>query len=80
MGKKMFAGGWKFNMFNDTCKQTNKAIAAISVITLQLFFSLSSLIMWNTEHQSFTIVVFTYVAICAFSYFNLTYVCDFDVL
>lgn len=36
--------------------------------------------MWHTEHFSFTIVVFTYVAICMFSYFNLTYVRDFDVL
>lgn len=41
---------------------------------------LASIIMWHTEHQSFSIVVFTYSAICMFSYFNVTYVRDFDAL
>lgn len=80
MGQKFFASGWKFNMFNQTTKQSNKAIAAVSVIFAQFFFSLASLITCQKDHQSLSMVVFTYCAICMFSYFNVTYVRDFDAL
>lgn len=74
----MFAKGWKFNMFNDI-KQTNKAIAAVAVIFAQLFFALAS-VQVQQEHRSLSLVVLTYSAICLFSFFNVTYVRDFDAL
>jgi hypothetical protein len=46
----MFSYGWKFNMFNETVLQSNKAIAAISVIFAQLFFSLASIQSVGSEH------------------------------
>lgn len=78
-GKRMFTWGWKFNMFNETT-QINKQMAAISVIATQFFFSLASLIMREQEHQSLSLVVFIYCAISMFSFFNVTYVRDFDAL
>lgn len=66
-------------MFNET-KQANKAIAAITVIFIQFFFSLASIIMHKKEHQSYSLVVFIYSAICMFSFFNVSYVRDFDAL
>lgn len=83
-GRKMFFRGWKFNMFNDM-KQVNKAIAAVSVIFVMFFFSLSCLITQfleqkNTSNQSLTLVIFTYSVICMFSYFNVAYVRDFDAI
>lgn len=50
VGSKMFSYGWKFNMFNETVLQSNKAIAAISVIFAQLFFSLASIQSVGSEH------------------------------
>jgi hypothetical protein len=75
----MFSYGWKFNMFNETILQSNKAIAAITVIFAQLIFSLSSIQVCN-EHMSYSLVVLTYCMICMFSFFNVTYVRDFDAL
>lgn len=84
MGKKMFYRGWKFNMFNDM-KQANKAIAAVTVIFVMFFFSLSALMTQllehkKSDHQSLTLVIFTYAIICMFSYFNVAYVRDFDAI
>lgn len=77
----MFSWGWKFNMFNEMEHSGNvaKAIAAISVIFAQFFFSLTSIVR-QQEHMSLSMVVFIYCAICMFSYFNVTYVRDFDAL
>lgn len=80
VGQKFFASGWKFNMFNETTKQGDKSIAAICVIFAQLFFSLASLITSQKGHESLSLVVFTYMSICMFSFFNVTYVRDFDAL
>lgn len=71
-------------MFNDM-KQFNKAIAALGVIFTMFFFSLSSLLTQvlehkKSDHQSLTMVVFTYSVICMFSYFNFEYVRDFDAI
>lgn len=84
IGQKMFYRGWKFNMFNDM-KQANKAIAAVSIIFAMFFFSLSSLATQilehkKSDHQSLTLVIFTYAVICMFSYFNVAYVRDFDAI
>lgn len=57
-----------------------KALAAITVIFVQFFFSLSSIIMWKKEHLSLSVIVFTYAAICMFSYFNVSYIRDFDAM
>ena len=79
IGKRMFSWGWKFNMFNEF-DQSNKTVAAISVIAAQFFFSLASLISLEKEHQSLSIVVFIYTIICLFSFINVSYVRDFDAL
>lgn len=84
MGRKMFYRGWKFDMFNDI-KQFNKATAAVCVIFAMFFFSLASLLTQVLEHktedhQSFTIIVFTYSVISMFTYFNVAYVRDFNAL
>jgi len=80
----MFYRGRKFNMFNDM-KQANKAIAAVTVIFVMFFFSLSALTTQllehkKSDHQSLTLVIFTYAVICMFSYFNVAYVRDFDAI
>lgn len=66
-------------MFNETIMQSKKAIAAITVIFAQLIFSLSSIQVCN-EHMSYSLVVLTYCMISMFSFFNVTYVRDFDAL
>jgi hypothetical protein len=80
----MFYRGWKFDMFNDM-KQFNKAIAALCVIFTMFFFSLASLLTQvlehkKSDHQSLTMVIFTYSVICMFSYFNFAYIRDFDAI
>lgn len=80
----MFYRGWKFNMFNDM-KQINKAISAVVIIFAMFFFSLASLLTQlldnkKSDHQSFSLVIFTYTMICMFSYFNIAYVRDFDAI
>jgi len=80
----MLYRGWKFNMFNDM-KQVNKAIAAVTVIFVMFFFSLSALTTQllehkKSDHQSLTLVIFTYAIISMFSYFNVAYVRDFDAI
>jgi len=73
----MLYRGWKFNMFNDM-KQVNKAIAAVTVIFVMFFFSLSALTTQllehkKSDHQSLTLVIFTYAIISMFSYFNVAF-------
>lgn len=36
--------------------------------------------MWQQEHLSLSLIVLTYAAICMFSYFNVSYVRDFDAI
>lgn len=54
-------------------------MAAASVVFLQVYFSLASLVT-NEQHVCYSIVVFTYSLICLFSFINVTYVRDFDAL
>jgi len=74
---KMFNKGWKFDLFNAK-GQTTKVLAAASVIFAQLYFSLAALIMGN--ESSLAITVFAYSTICLFSFMNVSYVRDFDVV
>lgn len=66
-------------MFNEQ-KQLMKSIAAIIVIAAQFIFSLSSITMKQGDHLSLSLIVFLYCTISAFSFFNVTYVRDFDAL
>jgi len=74
---KMFNNGWKFDLFNSK-GQTSKVLAAASVIFAQLYFSLAALTMGNDSCMAIT--VFAYSMICLFSFMNVSYVRDFDVL
>lgn len=76
LSEKMFSKGWKFDLFNMT-GQTCKVIAAASVIFAQLYFSLAGMIM---QESVFATTVFAYSSICLFSFLNVSYVRDFDVI
>lgn len=77
VAEKMFTKGWKFDMFN-VQGQSNKQIAAVTVIFAQMYFSIIEMIMG--EHQTLAILVLTYSLICLFAFFNLTYIRDFDAI
>jgi len=64
-------------MFNVT-GQLSKQIAATAVIFAQLYLSIIGCIV--SEHQTLSILVLTYSIICLFSFFNLTYIRDFDAI
>jgi len=53
-------------------------LAAVTVIFLELYFSLSGLIM--TDSPALALTVLAYSSICLFSFVNLAYVRDFDVV
>lgn len=74
---KMFNKGWKFDLFNAK-EQSSKVIAAASVIFAQLYFSFATLTMGSDS--SLAITVFAYSMICLFSFMNVSYVRDFDVV
>ena len=76
MSKKVFTKGWKFNLFNEQLK-VFKQISAITVIFCMLYFSLVGTI---TKQGNLSIIVLVYSLICLFSFFNVTYVRDFDAL
>jgi len=76
--KKLFTKGWKFNMFNEM-GQFWKQISAACVIFSMIYFSLIGIFNGN-ESQTFCILTLVYSMICLFSFFNLTYVRDFDAL
>jgi hypothetical protein len=76
MAKKVFTKGWKFNLFNEQFK-VFKQISAISVIFSLIYFSLVGVI--NQQGNLFMITL-VYSLICLFSFFNVTYVRDFDAL
>lgn len=76
MSEKVFTKGWKFNLFNEQSK-VFKQIAAISVIFSLLYFSLVGVV---TKQRPLSIVSLVYSLICMFSFFNVTYVRDFDAL
>lgn len=73
----MFNKGWKFDLFNAK-GQTTKVLAGASVIFAQLYFSLAALTMGNDS--SLAITVLAYSMICLFSFINVSYVRDFDVV
>lgn len=77
LSRKIFTQGWKFDMFNVT-GQLSKQIAATAVIFAQLYLSIIGCIV--SEHQTLSILVLTYSVICLFSFFNLTYIRDFDAI
>lgn len=74
---KIFNKGWKFDLFNAK-EQSSKVIAAASVIFAQLYFSFATLTMGSDS--SLAITVFAYSMICLFSFMNVSYVRDFDVV
>lgn len=76
MSQKVFTKGWKFSLFNEQSK-VFKQISAISVIFCLIYFSLVGVVS-NTGNLS--MIVFVYSMICLFSFFNVTYVRDFDAL
>ena len=78
LSKKVFTKGWKFDLFNEQFKVA-KQISAISVIFAMIYFSLVGVIN-QSEHHHLSIMVLTYSLICLFSFFNLTYVRDFDAI
>jgi len=53
-------------------------MSAISVIFALLHFSFVGI--WFGESSAFSIVIAVYSLICMFSFFNVSYVRDFDVL
>jgi hypothetical protein len=65
-------------LFNER-KQVNKQISAVSVILLQLYFSLIEIINLG-ENQCYSYLVLAYSLICLFSFFNAYYVRDFEAL
>lgn len=73
---KMFSHGWKFDLFNG-CDNVQKQLFGASIIFSMLYFSMAEVIM---TQDTFSITVFVYSLICLFSYFNITYVRDFDAL
>lgn len=75
---QLFTKGWKFNLFNET-KQFWKQISAVCVIFSTIFFSMMG-IFNGKDYQSFCILTLVYSLICLFSFFNETYVRDFDAL
>jgi hypothetical protein len=77
VAQKMFTKGWKFDMFN-VDGQLNKQLAAIAIIFGTLYFSLVSVAY--KDHMCFSLIVIAYSLICLFSFFNVSYVRDFDVL
>lgn len=76
VSEKVFTKGWKFNLFNEQLK-VFKQISAISVIFCMLYFSLVRVV---TKQENLSIIVLVYSLICLFSFFNVTYVRDFDAL
>ena len=74
----MFNKGWKFNLFNERT-QVNKQISAVSVILLQMYFSMIEIVNLG-NNQCFSYIVLTYSLICLFSFFNTFYVRDFEAL
>jgi hypothetical protein len=77
LSAKMFSKGWKFDLFNSK-GQTCKVLAAVSVIFAQIYFSLAAVVMSETPAMGIT--VFAYSGICLFSFLNVSYVRDFDVV
>ena len=73
---KMFSEGWKFDLFNSG-KNTQKQLFGAAIIFAMVYFSLVETVM---THDTLSISVFVYSVICMFSYFNVTYVRDFDAM
>jgi len=60
--------------------QMNKQMMAAAVIFSMMQFSMVGLALGNTESQSFSILTLVYSFIALFSFFNVSYVRDFDAL
>ena len=73
---KMFSEGWKFDLFNSG-KNTQKQLFGAAIIFAMVYFSLVETVM---TQDTLSISVFVYSVICLFSYFNVTYVRDFDAM
>lgn len=72
----MFSEGWKFDLFNKN-KNAQKQLFGAAIIFSMVYFSMVEVVM---TQDTFSITVFVYSVICLFSYFNVTYVRDFDAL
>ena len=75
--QKLYSKGWKFNMFNIE-GQMWKQIAAISVIFALFQFSVIGII--GGSKAGFAMAVFIYSISTLFSFFNLAYVREIDVI
>ena len=73
---KMFSEGWKFDLFNQS-DNTQKQLLGAATIFSMVYFSMVQVVM---AQDTLSIAVFVYATICLFSYFNVTYVRDFDAL
>jgi hypothetical protein len=71
----MFSNGWKFDLFNE-CNAQKQLIGAVIIFSM-VYFSMVEVVM---TQDTFSITVFVYSIVCLFSYFNVTYVRDFDAL
>lgn len=73
----VFNKGWKFNMFN-VKNQIWKQIAAIACIFATMQFAIGGLFF--SDNEAFSLLTLVYSMIALFSFFNLSYVRDFDAL
>jgi hypothetical protein len=73
---KMFSEGWKFDLFNKS-DSAQKQLFGAAIIFALVYFSIVQVVM---AQDTLSITVFVYAIICLFSYFNVTYVRDFDAL
>jgi hypothetical protein len=74
---RMFNRGWKFNMLEHS-DQFNKQMYAIAVIFMMMAFCFPSFAFEGAT--SFNLMVLIYSFIAMFSFFNLSYVRDFDAI
>jgi len=73
---KMFSNGWKFDLFNNGTN-TQKQLFGAAIIFAMAYFSMVESVM---TQDTLSISVFVYSMICLFSFFNVTYVRDFDAM
>lgn len=76
LSTKMFSEGWKFDLFNN-CDNAQKQLFGAAIIFAMVYTSMVQVVM---AQDTLSITVFVYAIISLFSFFNVTYVRDFDAL
>lgn len=74
---RMFNRGWKFNLFN-VDGQFNKQMYGIAVIYMMFAFDMGSFALEGPN--AFNIMTLIYSIVAFFSFFNLSYIRDFDAI